>query len=122
MQWDLTCWSKDQKTGDKYMFLAIDHFTKYAWGMPIERKTAECVREALQEMWTTLPVPAVALMDNGGEWKGVVLDLIAHHKIERRLTQPYHSNTNGGRQRASQQNIVAKGTFGNFNAACGSIY
>jgi IS30 family transposase len=103
MQYDLTHWDPDLVTDDKYLFLAVDHFTKYAFGRPLPDKTARSVHNALVQMFDELQVPKKTLADNGGEFRGeVVQELLRQHQVLELHGVPYHKTTNGGAERINR--------------------
>lgn len=52
MGYDLTEWDPDSETGDKYLFLAIDHHTKLSWGEPLRDKTGTSVHGAEMKLFS----------------------------------------------------------------------
>lgn len=103
IQYDLTHWDKDSTTGDEYFFLAVNHFTKVAWGKPLPDKSATTLHSAIEEMLRFLGIPDAVLSDNGSEFRNkLVEDLLHNHEIDVRHSRVRHSQTNGGSERANR--------------------
>ena len=68
MQIDLTFMDKfgGSNKGYKYILLAIDVFSRYAWGIPLKTKTVGEITEAFIQ----IPAPECVISDNGGEFLG----------------------------------------------------
>jgi transposase InsO family protein len=83
--------------------LAVDHFTKFAFGRSIAFKEASRVEHVLREMFAELPVPEKALSDNGSEFRNhVVAALMAQNDVTFMHGRPYHKTTNGGAERLNK--------------------
>lgn len=103
VSYDLTHWEPDSVTGDQYLFLAVDHFSKVCFARPLRDKSMESLRVAIEEMMTELGIPRATLSDNGKEFRNrLVEDLLNREVVEIRHSLPYHSRTNGGSERANR--------------------
>lgn len=100
----MTHWDRDIETGDEYLFLAVDHFTKLAFGCSVRTKSANDVAPAIQAMLDAFPVkPVSAQSDNGGEFKNhVVDDILSSRGIEVVRGEPFKSQSNGGVERGNR--------------------
>jgi len=104
IQYDLTFWERDLDTGDEYLFLAVDHFTKLAFGASVHSKSADDVSKVIKAMLDALPVkPKSAQSDNGGEFRNrIVEEILSRHQIEVVHGKPFHSQSNGGVERGNK--------------------
>jgi hypothetical protein len=48
-----------------------DHFSHYVWLVPLLRKTAINVADALRDLFRTVGVPVILQSDNGGEFRAI---------------------------------------------------
>jgi transposase InsO family protein len=102
IQYDLTHWDPDLETRDQYLFLVVDHFTKFAWARAIPNKSAVSVHDSLKQLLTELPTPRIALSDNGTEFRNeLVSQLLRTNNVMERHGRPYHKTTNGGAERVN---------------------
>lgn len=93
----------DARTGDRYLFLAVDHFTKLAWAEPIREKTKQTLEGAILKLLAQFGVPEAVLSDNGREFRNDLVErLLRDNHVEERHGLPYHSTTNGGVERANK--------------------
>jgi transposase InsO family protein len=89
-------------TGEKYLLVLIDCFTKYVWTWALKNRDAESVLSAIKsllekEQWEILQ------SDNGGEFRnGDLHDFVT--SIETRIihSAPHHPQTNGQVERTNQ--------------------
>ena len=82
--------------GHKYALVAVDHFTRYAWVVPIKSKSAHATLEAFLTLDMPVNKPRVLLSDNGTEFCNEKFDQYCKaFGIEQRFTVPYHPQSNG---------------------------
>ena len=78
------------------LLVIIDHLSRYPVVFPLRTKTQE---EIARRLWTFIALfgpPKALLSDNGTEFLNTAVnDLSTLHGIDRRVTAPYHPNTNG---------------------------
>jgi len=85
--YDITYMPEDPTTGDKYVLVFIDSFTKFVWACPLE------TREAAFHLWQS---------DNGGEFKNKALeDVIGAIGGTVIHSTPRHPQTNGQVERVN---------------------
>jgi transposase InsO family protein len=100
VQYDLTFWEEDKETGDKYIFLAVDHFTKFAFARAIADKSAGTLERTISALLDVIPRPKKVLSDNGSEFRNqLVVALLEHEGVAEMHGRPYHKTTNGGAER-----------------------
>jgi hypothetical protein len=73
--------------GFRYLFVAVDIFSKYAHGVPIkDKQPAESVR-AMKEILKVIGVPEILYHDHEGSWNsGDFVQLLNQHKIKQIIT------------------------------------
>ena len=73
--------------GFRYLFVAVDIFTKFSHGVAIkDKQPAESVR-AMKEVLKVIGVPEVLYHDNEGSWSsGDFVQLLNQHKIKQIIT------------------------------------
>jgi hypothetical protein len=73
--------------GYRYLFVAVDIFTKFSWAVKIkDKQPAESVR-AMKEILKVIGVPEVIYHDNEGSWSGGdFVQLLNQHKIKQIIT------------------------------------
>ncbi|CAF4900353.1 unnamed protein product, partial [Rotaria socialis] len=97
----------------KCCLVAIDHFTKYLYAVPLKDKTAETVVHALERIvfQRCLQLPSRILSDNGPEWDNTLYrQMLIRNNIQPIYSSPNHPESNGGVERANQtlKNILAR--------------
>lgn len=86
----------------RYIFHWKDVFSKLSLLRPIKNKTAECVRDVLLELITTVGPPTKLQSDNGSEFKNELVDnLCTEFNITRSYGRAYHPQANGNVERAN---------------------
>ncbi|CAF4847743.1 unnamed protein product, partial [Rotaria socialis] len=97
----------------KCCLVAIDHFTKYLYAVPLKDKTAEMVVHTLERVvfQRCLQLPSRILVDNGPELDNTLYrQTLIHHNIQPIYSSPNHPESNGGVEKANQilKNILAR--------------
>ncbi|CAF2221060.1 unnamed protein product [Rotaria magnacalcarata] len=97
----------------KCCLVAIDHFTKYLYAVPLKDKTAETVVYTLERVvfQGCLQLPSRILADNGPEWDNTLYrQMLIRNNIQPIYSSPNHPESNGGVERANQtlKNILAR--------------
>lgn len=80
LQIDLLDYQKYAKSnnGFKYIFIAVDIFSRYAYAVPIKNKEPKNVLEAFK----TIPfIPKAIFSDSGNEFKGVFLNYLKEKEV-----------------------------------------
>jgi len=115
VQYDLTTWEEAKSTNPyKYVLLAVDHFSKYAWARPLKTKNATDVSAQLADILAEAE-PDRVISDNGGEFRNAILEtLLDERNITKQYIRPYEKKHNGGVERGNR--TVAKQVVG--AAAC----
>ena len=86
------------RRGYKYVLVAIDLHTKYAYVIPLRSKRSSPVARALESrVLAAVPqTPKTILSDNGPEFRSRVFEsLLAGYGINHDLSVPYVASTNG---------------------------
>ncbi len=81
----------------KYMWIlhAKDHFSKFSALWALERKQACIIARKLRKFFLQFSPPEILQCDNGREFKGVVVSLMAELKVEIILGRPRTPRTQG---------------------------
>ena len=93
--------------GYRWVFIAVEHFSKHVELVPLRNKTAEETEAAAAEVFCRFAAPAEVVTDGGGEWEGSHAELLASCFIDHRITSPNHPQANGLSERLVQ--VVKKG-------------
>ncbi|KAL7077477.1 hypothetical protein ACQ4LE_002964 [Meloidogyne hapla] len=91
-------------SGNKYILVMIDHFSKYIVASPIPDKSAETIAKLfIKEFVLILGAPKKIHSDKGKEFVNEILNEIAVTlKIEKTITSGYDPQANGITERANQ--------------------
>jgi len=83
--------------GNVYIITAFDHFTKYAFAMPVRNHEATTVaRFLVDKIFIQFGVPRQLLSDRGAEFKGkIIKELCEVMGIDKLRTTSYHASCNG---------------------------
>ena len=86
-----------------YILTIIDLFSKFVWAFPLVRKSAGQVVACLENLWLTEGAPLILQSDNGTEFiNDEVAALSARFNVERRVSRPYNSQSNGAIERLNR--------------------
>ena len=88
--------------GNKWVFVAVEHFSKHVELIAIPDKTAPCTAAAATEILCRFAAPAEIVTDRGGEWEGEFEELLSSSFIDQRLTSASHPQANGLAERIVQ--------------------
>ena len=85
------------QNGYKYLFVAIDYFSRFAILKPIRDKKAETIAAAIfEEIIVNFTTPHTIITDNGGEFNNKILEeLCQTFKVKKVNIQAYHPASNG---------------------------
>ena len=79
----------------KYLLTWVDHFSKYAWAIPIRNKEAVPVRNALAQVFIN-EYPKYFQSDNGKEFTNQTFEsYLENIEVEHILVSPYHPQSQG---------------------------
>ena len=88
---------------DKYIFVAIEHFSKYMVVVPISDKTAATTARVFTEhILCKFGSCAEVITDVGTEFAGEFADLLRQQYIDHRTTSPNHPQADGLAERSVQ--------------------
>ena len=73
---------KYQNSHYEYILTCIDIFSKYAWAVPIKKKSSNDTVKAFEEIFNTGRLPHTIFLDQGNEFKGECSKLFVKHKIK----------------------------------------
>ncbi|GFR48414.1 hypothetical protein Agub_g10309 [Astrephomene gubernaculifera] len=94
--------------GDRYVMVAIEHFSKHIELIPLPDKTAKSTAQAfLSNVLARFSAPAEVLTDRGAEWQGEFAALLEQCAIDHRETSAEHPQTDGAAERIVQ--VVKRG-------------
>jgi len=87
--------------GNVYIISAIDHFTKYAFAMPVRNHDATTVaRFLVDKFFVQFGVPRQLLSDRSAEFEGKIMkELCEVMGIDKLRTTSYHASCNGSIKR-----------------------
>lgn len=72
---------KYQNNHNEYILTCIDIFSKYAWAIPIKKKTSSETMRAFKLIFESYRIPHSIFLDQGNEFKGECAKLFLKHKI-----------------------------------------
>jgi len=88
---------------NKYLMIAVEHYSKYAVVVPIPIKSSQVVAHAfLQHVISHFGASAEVVTDRGGEFKAEFDDLLTKCLIDHRITSAEHPQADGLAERAVQ--------------------
>ncbi|OIR56188.1 MAG: uncharacterized protein A8A55_3066, partial [Amphiamblys sp. WSBS2006] len=95
--------------GNKYIFLAIDYFSKWTFAMATSHKNTETACEFVEEcIFRQYGAPEVLISDNGREFTSVQFKaLLTKYGVKQSLSSPYYPQSNGVVER-SNRTILGK--------------
>mgnify|MGYP006281264777 CR=1 FL=1 len=86
-----------------YIFIAIEHLSKYLVAVPIPDKTAATIATTFTErILTIFGSSAQILTDQGSEFQATFQDLCVRHRIDHRITSAHCPQSDGLAERAVQ--------------------
>ena len=91
-QVDLVELAKELNMKDRFKYLLtwVDHFSKYAWAIPIRNNEAVLVRNALAQVFISV-YPKYLQSDNGKEFTNQTFEsYLENIEVEHILGSPYH--------------------------------
>ena len=91
------------KSGNLYVFIAIEHFSKHIEVAAIPNKEASTTSAVfLAQVLCRFGACAEVVTDQGTEWQAEFHELLARSFIDHRMTSPSHPQANGLTERAVQ--------------------
>ena len=92
---DTQRWATENK-GYRFLFVAIDIFSKFIFVYPLLEKTADAVTKVLLHIFhTTSEIPKIMQHDDGPEFKGALTLMLEEYGIINITNAPYSPQTNG---------------------------
>jgi site-specific DNA-cytosine methylase len=88
--------------GNKWVLIAVEHFSKHIELIPLRSKSATETAAAAAQILCRFGAPAEVVTDGGGEWEAEFDQLLASCFIDHRLTSPHHPQANGLAERIVQ--------------------
>ncbi|RXG73158.1 Pro-Pol polyprotein [Armadillidium vulgare] len=90
--------------GNSYVFILIDHYSKWIATVPLKSKHTSIVTAALRTILPYLPlIPSRLLSDNAREFRGPEFEeLLILHNIKHIYTTPYNPASNGITERVNR--------------------
>ena len=89
-------------SGNKYVVVMIEHFSKWIELVPIPEKTSRHTAAALRGVLCRYGAPAEVLTDQGEEFQGEFAELLTKLLIDHRLTSRDHPQSDGLAERMVQ--------------------
>lgn len=94
------------------ILVITEYLSKYPWAVPIRSKAAQEIADRFFEYISIFGPPKSLLSDQGKEFLNEVVDNLANVTgVERRITSPYHPQTNGLTERFNQTLVGALRKF-----------
>ena len=85
-----------ESDGDfKYIMHVTDHWSRFRWGFTLTDKTAWQVAFNLRIIWMIHGPPKILQSDNGGEFKGEVIEICREYNVQTINSAPYHPQSQG---------------------------
>jgi hypothetical protein len=88
--------------GNKWVLIAVEHFSKHLELIPLRDKTAAETAAAAAQILCRFGAPAEVVTDGGGEWQAEFDQLLASCFVDHRVTSPHHPQANGLSERLVQ--------------------
>ena len=88
--------------GNKWVLIAVEHFSKHVELIPLRDKSAPETAAAAAEILCRFGAPAEVVTDGGGEWEGDFDRLLSSCFIDHRVTSSFHPQANGLAERIVQ--------------------
>lgn len=88
--------------GNKWVMVAVEHFSKHIELIPMRDKTAAEAAAAFSQVLCRFGAPAEVVTDGGGEWQGEFDQLLSSCFIDHRVTSAHHPQANGLAERIVQ--------------------
>ena len=89
--------------GNKYVMIAVEHYTKHVEAIPIPDNQSATVAYAFaHNVLARFGSCAEVVTDNGSEFQGTFHDLLTDSLIDHRFSSPLHPQANGLAERAVQ--------------------
>ena len=86
----------ESSQGYRYVLAVLDHFTRYAWAVPMTDKSAKSTMEAFLQITTPMGCPKTLISDNGTEFKNEdFVKLCKNFNIRQHFCTPYHPQSDG---------------------------
>jgi hypothetical protein len=89
-------------SGNRYVVVMIEHFSKWIELVPIPEKTSHHTAAALRGVLCRYGAPAEVLTDQGEEFQGEFAELLTKLLIDRRFTSRDHPQSDGLAERMAQ--------------------
>jgi uncharacterized protein (DUF2267 family) len=93
--------------GNKWVMVAVEHFSKHVELMPMRDKTAAEAAATFAQVLCRFGAPAEVVTDGGGEFQGEFDQLLTSCFVDHRVTSPHHPQANGLAERIVQ--VVKRG-------------
>ena len=84
-------------SGNKWILVLTDHFTRWQNALPLQSATAPAIAQALdQRVFTYFGLPEVIHSDRGTQFESELFtELCALWRVDKTRTSPYHPQSNG---------------------------
>ena len=91
------------KTGNMYILVIKDDFSKYIVVTPLKRKTAEKVAQAFVKEWILkFGTPLKVVTDRGTEFRGITEEVFSSLRINHAKSTPFHHQTVGSLENSNK--------------------
>lgn len=88
--------------GNKWVMVAVEHFSKHVELIPLRDKSAAETAAAFAQVLCRFGAPAEVVTDGGGEWQAEFDQLLTSSFVDHRVTSPHHPQANGLAERIVQ--------------------
>ncbi len=95
------------ENGFKYLFVAIDHFSRFCIFHPMTNKKAETIASVIfSEIITAFSTPRTTITNNGSEFNNKILEEVCKiFRVKKISVKVYHSQSNGVVERLNRKII-----------------
>ncbi len=93
---DVTYLPPDPVTGDRYLVVLVDHYSKFCWVKALATREPQPIADMVEEIFSTEGIPDTAVSDNGTELKNQIMAAVLEGLgVKERHGYPEHPQTQG---------------------------
>lgn len=73
MFFDVTYLPMDPITGDRYLFVLVDHYSKFCWVKALGTREPQPISDFVDDIFSSEGLPTMTVSDNGTELKNSIM-------------------------------------------------